>query len=93
MSRPQLALSHFLTLTESTYITLFQTVGLLWTGFGLFAGMIVTHQYSLGKAVLTVALTVVGMIVIVFLVLMFFNLMEPAVAFFKNYYSEVLYRF
>lgn len=93
MTVPQLLLSHWLTLAESTYITLFQTVGLIWTGFCLFAGIIVTHQYSLGKAVLTIALTVVGMIIIVFLVLMFFNLMEPAVSFFKNYYSEVLYRF
>ncbi len=92
MTVPQILLSHFLTLGEASYITLFSTLGYVWTGLILFGGILTTHQYSLGRAVLTVLLTIIGMIVIVFLVLMFFNLLEPMFTFFVNYYKEVLYR-
>ena len=92
MSLPQLALSHVLTLGEASYMTLFSTVSYVWTGAILFGGILTTHQYSAGKAVLTVLMTLVGMVVIVFLILIFFNLLEPMYTFFANYCKEILYR-
>ncbi len=92
MTLPQIALSHVLTLGESSYMTLFSTVGIVWTGAVLFAGVLTTHQYTFGKAAATVLLTLVGMAVIVFLTLMFFNLLEPMITFFVNYCKEILYR-
>lgn len=93
LTLPQVALSHVLLLEESAYITSLSTLGYVWTGLLLFAGIITIHQYSLPKALLTALLTLLGMIVIVFLALMFFNLLEPMVMFFSNYYKEVFYRF
>lgn len=73
-------------------MTLFSGVGYVWMGFSLFAGMLTTHQYSFGKAVATLLMTLVGMLIIVFLALMFFHLLEPMFAFFVSYYKEVIYR-
>ena len=89
---PQILLSHFLSLEESSYMTMFNSVGYIWMAFSLFAGMLTTHQYSLGKAVVTALMTLLGMLIIVFLALMFFNLLEPMFAFFVSYYKEVVYR-
>lgn len=73
-------------------MTMFNGVGYVWMAFSLFAGVLTTHQYSLGKAVATVLMTLLGMLIIVFLALMFFNLLEPMFAFFVSYYKEVVYR-
>ena len=89
---PQILLSHFLSLSEASYMTMLNGVGYVWMAFSLFAGVLTTHQYSLGKAVATVLMTLLGMLIIVFLALMFFNLLEPMFAFFVSYYKEVVYR-
>ena len=93
LTLPQIALSHFLLLNESAYMSILSNVSYLWTGFLLFAGTLSIHQYTLPKGILVTLVTLLGMVIIVFLSLMFFNLFEPMITFFINYYKEVFYRF
>ncbi|MDD4413441.1 MAG: YIP1 family protein [Oscillospiraceae bacterium] len=90
---PRLILSYFLVLEEASYLSALTVLSYLWVGVLLFVAILVVHQYSLPKALLTVLFTVVAMVVIIVLSLMFFNLLEPMVSFFINYYRELSYRF
>lgn len=93
LTLPQIVISHFLLLEESSYITILSGLAFVWCGFLLFTSIIVVHQYSLLKSLLTALLILFGMVIIVVLALMFFNLLEPMVTFFVNYYKELVYRF
>ena len=52
-------------------ITLVTTIGFVWLGLLLFFGMMVTHDYTIGKNVITTLATLVGMICIMFIVILF----------------------
>ena len=58
----------------------------------IFVGMMMTHDYSLGQGVKTIILTIIGMALILFVALVFFNLVDDMVRFFYSIYRELLYR-
>lgn len=55
--------------------------------------MMMTHDYSLGKALLTLLLTLVGICLILFISLLLVNLVQEVFAFGFNLYKEILFRF
>jgi len=92
MMIPATILTHILTLDESAIITLLIGIGYVWTGFLLFFGVMVTHDYSFSKNILTVLGTLVGMVVIMFLALLFSGLLSKIVSFVINIYTEISLR-
>jgi hypothetical protein len=58
----------------------------------MLAGMMMIHDYTLGKTILSSLLTVVGMGVMVFIFVIFFSLVSDAVAYFISLYKEILFR-
>jgi hypothetical protein len=92
MMIPATILTHILTIEESAIITLLISVGWVWTCFLLFFGVMVTHDYSFSKNILTVLGTLVGMVVIMFLVLLFSGLFTKIVSFVVNIYTELSLR-
>jgi hypothetical protein len=64
----------------------------LWTGILILAGMMMIHDYSITKTILSSLLTVVGMGVIVFIFVIFFSLISDAVSYFVSLYKEILFR-
>jgi hypothetical protein len=54
--------------------------------------MMMIHDYSFGKAVLSSLLTIVGMGVMVFVFVVFFSLISDATAYFISLYKEILFR-
>ena len=76
-------------LTDSSIINLLIGIGLVWSGFLLFFGMQVTHDYSLGKNVLITICTIVAMVVIMFVALLFTTLMTKMVSFFITLFTEI----
>ena len=89
---PATILTHVFTLDEGTVVTLLITIGYIWTGFLLFFGIMVTHDYTFGKNILTVLGTLVGMIIIMFLILLFSGLFTKIVSFVVNIYTELSLR-
>ena len=67
-------------------------VSLIWTGFLLFAAMLSIHQYTAGKTVLSILATVLGMGIILFLCVLFFNLIQQLFSFGYNIYNEIVFR-
>ena len=68
------------------------TVAFLWMGMLLVLGIQVTHDYSIGKNLLTVVGTILGMVCIMFIVLLFSFLLGKLVGFVTNIIDEISFR-
>lgn len=89
---PIVILSNVLTLSENTIVTFFTSLMIIWMIGLLFSGMMVVHQYSLGKTVGVALLTIVGMGIVIFIGLLFFSLIDKVYGFFSELYSEIILR-
>ena len=89
---PATMLTHVLTLEEGTIISLLINVGYIWTGMLLFFGVMVTHDYTFSKNITTVLGTLAGMVIIMFLVLLFSGLFGKITSFIYNIYTELSLR-
>jgi hypothetical protein len=68
------------------------TIAFIWLGMLIFFGTQVTHDYSMGKNVVTILGTAVGMIFIIFIVLLFATLVGKMVSLVTNIVTEIRYR-
>ena len=82
-------LTNVLTKSEGTIVTLLTSIGFVWVGLLLFFGMLVTHDYSLGKNVVTTLGTIVAMAVIMFVAILFSSLVVKMVTFVISIFSEI----
>jgi len=89
---PAVVLTNFLTLDEAGIISLLNGFAFIWMGLLLILGTMLTHDYSLGKNVLTCIVTVVGMAFIMFIVILFSTLMTQIVGFISNIAVELSFR-
>jgi len=87
-----IVLSQFITFDEGAIYWVLGGFSMLWTGMLILAGMMMVHDYSLVKTILSSLLTVVGMGVMVFIFVVFFSLVSDAVAYFISLYKEILFR-
>jgi len=80
------------TLDESAMISLVMSIGFIWLGMLIFFGMATTHGYSMGKNILITVATIVGMMFIMFIMMLFTNLIQQMVMFVTDIVSEVSFR-
>ena len=85
-------MSQVLSLQESFLYSTIKMILMIWIAGLIFFGMMMTHDYSLGEGIKTIILTIVGMALILFVALVFFNLVDDMVRFFYSIYRELLYR-
>ena len=90
---PNMILSNFLTIEEITFYSFFDTLSLIWFVALVLAAMMMIHDYSLTKTVFSSVLTLVGMAVIVFILVVFFSLISDGIAYFVSLYQEIQFRF
>ena len=89
---PMTILSHFLTENESAFVTLANTVVILWVAFLLLAGMLEIHQYTMLKTLVTTLLTIAGIAVMIFLGLLLVSLLDQMWSFVSDLYQEISLR-
>lgn len=89
---PSTIASNFIISTEVTIVNLLVTVAAIWVGLLIFFGLMVTHDYSMSKNLLTTLGTIVGMIFIMFLAILFTTLLGKVVGFITNIIDEINYR-
>ncbi len=89
---PSTLLSHVLAANESGLLTLLSSFAYLWLGILLVLGMMVTHDYSVGKNLLTCLATIVGMAFIMFIGILFTSLMAKIVMFITQIVEEIAFR-
>lgn len=85
-------LSHIMTEEQMAFYTFFAVVSMVWSYGLLFFGMMVTHDYSLGKNAAVTAFTFVGMGLILFIGLLVFHLSGQMVNFVQAVVKEVQFR-
>ncbi|MBQ3016103.1 MAG: YIP1 family protein [Clostridia bacterium] len=85
-------LTNVLTATEGSMVNLLVTIGYVWVAFLLFFGMLVTHDYALGKNVLITICTIVAMAVIMFVAILFSSLVMKMVTFVIAIIKEIANR-
>ena len=89
---PMTFFSNFVTTTEAGIISFIGTFSFIWVGVLLFFGTMVTHDYSMGKNLITILGTIVAMACIVFIVLLFSMLLSKLVSLATNIVTELQYR-
>ena len=89
---PSVILSNVLAKNEGQIITLLSTIAFVWMGILVFLGMMVTHDYSMFKNILTTLGTIVGMAFIMFIAILFSSLMAKIVSFISSIIIEINYR-
>ena len=89
---PTTIYSNFCITTETDIIGFISTFAFIWLGLLVFFGTMVTHDYSMGKNVITVLGTVVGMVFIMFLAVLFTTLVGKIVGLITNIVDEIQYR-
>lgn len=77
---------------ESVFITIVSGVGVLWSMLVLVLGMMSIHEFSVGKTILSLVITLFGIIVIVFLVVLIYSLMQQMANFILSVYKEIIFR-
>ncbi|MDR0455512.1 MAG: YIP1 family protein [Treponema sp.] len=87
-----IVLSRLITFDEGAVYWVLAGFSVLWTAILILAGMMMIHDYSLTKTVLSSLLTIVGMGVMVFIFVVFFSLISDAAAYFVSLYKEILFR-
>ena len=89
---PTTIYSNFCITTETDIIGFISSFAFIWLGLLLFFGTMVTHDYSMGKNVITVLGTIVGMVFIMFLAVLFTTLVGKIVSLITNIVTEIQYR-
>ncbi|MBR5124393.1 MAG: YIP1 family protein [Clostridia bacterium] len=89
---PTTIYSNFCITTEVDIIGFISTFAFIWLGLLLFFGTMVTHDYSMGKNVITIIGTIIGMVFIMFLAVLFTTLVGKIVSLITNIVDEIQYR-
>ncbi len=82
-------LTYVMTESEGGIINLLVAVGLIWTIILLFFGVLVTHDYSIGKNILTILGTILAMAIIIFVVVLFASLVIKMITFVMSLITEI----
>ena len=90
---PVTILSNVLTKEEGAFLAYFEIIALVWAMVWILISVMQIHDYSLMKAILAIAFSIVGMMIIVFLIMLFFSLVSDAIAFFVSVGKELIFRF
>ncbi|MCR5426363.1 MAG: YIP1 family protein [Lachnospiraceae bacterium] len=77
---------------EQAFYALILGVGIAYGLILMLIGIMQVHNYTLGKTLLTVFLTMVAFLIIVFLILLLVNLLGMVYNFFRSVYTELIFR-
>ncbi|UVI31983.1 Yip1 family protein [Paenibacillus spongiae] len=88
---PNTLVSNFMNGQEVAFYYFFNLIAMGWFLWLAFVGMMTIHQYTPGKTIVTMLLTVVVIGIILFLGLLFFSLIQQVIFFFQTIYREIIF--
>ncbi len=89
---PATIATNFFSLSEAQFVTLLLGLSYVWMGMLIFFGSMTTHGYSMGRNIVITLFTIVGMVFILFVMLLFTNLITRMIAMVRDIITEVSYR-
>ncbi len=90
---PTVIMSNFVVAEEMAILGMMESIAFAWLGLLIFFAMMVIHDYTLGKNILTTIGTIVGAVFIVFVGALFFSLLQKVFTFGYNIFVELKYRY
>ena len=84
--------SQFVTKSEAAFYWIIIGLGIAWAVIMVLMGIMTIHNYSLGKTLLTILLTFVAMLIIIFVVLLLADLINQVYTFLHSIYQELIFR-
>lgn len=89
---PSVIASNVMLESEATIINLLVSIAFVWAGLLIFFGMMVTHDYTFSKNILTTLGTIIGMAIIMFIGVLFSTLLAKIVSFISSIITEITFR-
>ena len=89
---PLIPISNFITLEEAAFYWFFYSFAIFWFVVMVVLGNMIVHQFTIGKTLGTLILTIIVMGIIVFIILLLFSLAQQIYVFFFTIYEEVRLR-
>jgi hypothetical protein len=77
---------------EQAFYTILIGVGIAYGLIMMLIGIMQVHNYTLGKTLITLFLTFVAMLIIIFITLLLTNMLSQVVTFFRSIYTEIIFR-
>lgn len=85
-------LSNFITLEGAVFLEWIFKAGQVWSVIMIVLGLMEIHQYTLKKTLMSIFMTILGIFIVLFLVLLTFSLYNQVSTFFNTIYREIIYR-
>ena len=82
-------LTNVMSLEEKTYITLLTVILSFWVVLLLFVGIMETHNYNMSRTIASAVLTIISMIIIIFLLLLFLDMVSRIFGFGYSIFQEL----
>lgn len=76
---------------EQAFYTILIGIGIAYGLIMMLIGIMQVHNYTLGKTLITLFLTFVAMLIIIFITLLLANMLGQVVTFFKSIYTEIIF--
>ena len=89
---PLVFVSNIIAADEAAFYTVLMSFSNAWCIFLIFVGLMQVHDYSPSKTLIFLVVTVVGAMIIIFLLLVFFSLLGDAASYFISLYREIAFR-
>ncbi len=85
-------LSHFITEDEAAFYTMIIGLGVALSVIIMLIGIMQVHNYTLGTTLVTLFLTFLAMLIIIFVGLLLADLIGQVINFFRSLYIEIVFR-
>lgn len=85
-------LSNLVIENEVDFVAMVFGLGVAWSGFLLFAGILTIHRFTVRKTLFTLVITGLGMVFIVFLALLFGSIIDRLIGFVMGLITEIRLR-
>lgn len=89
---PGTLISQFVAADEETFYFIFIGIGIAWSAILALIGIMTIHNYSMAKTLLTLILTFVAVLIIIFILMMLGDLFNRVYGFFHSIYVELSFR-
>ncbi|MBR2661912.1 MAG: YIP1 family protein [Clostridia bacterium] len=89
---PCILLSHLLAYDEAEFYSVLISFSEIWCAFLAFIALMEIHDFGPAKTLVFIIATVVGALVIIFLVMVLLSLISDAYSFFVSLYKEIRFR-
>ena len=89
---PLIILSNVVTVDEGEFYGVLSTVSLVLCALLILVAMSQIHEYTMKKTLLFTVASLFGMLVIIFILLLFFSMISQGIAYFVSIVKEILFR-